>query len=141
GVLFANFNGGRARPFAPLRAGSRRSERDARAPGLKERRSRPMIFEWLKSRKPARLRRSGPSVKGVWAVLALVAISEPLRLRAQSAGWEPCAKRQIPIASKIRCADALHAGCTSATGPSEPQAKQTLLVAVVDENNVAVPTV
>src|SRR5437899_7729696 len=100
-----------------------------------------MMFEWLKSRKPARLHRSCPSVKGVLAVLALVAISEPLRLRAQSAGWEPCAKRQIPIASKIRCADALHAGCTSATGPSEPQAKQTLLVAVVDENNVAVPTV
>ena len=98
-----------------------------------------MIFEWRKTRKPASCAASGRSVIAVLAVLALVAISKDAQPRAQPAGREPCSKRQIRVPCQVRCAEALCAASTSVAARSEPQANQTLLVTVVDENSVAVP--
>ena len=98
-----------------------------------------MIFEWRKTRKPASCAASGRSVIAVLAVLALVAISKDAQPRAQPAGREPCSKRQIRVPCQVRCAEALCVASTSVAARSEPQANQTLLVTVVDENNVAVP--
>ena len=105
------------------------------APRLERKWTAAYDFRVAQTQKARELCRRGPSL----AVLAVVAISEAAQPRAQPAGRELCSKRQIRIPCQVRFAEAPYVAFTSVAAPSEPQANQTLLVTVVDENSVAVP--